>query len=641
MLMGLTAEIAAPLLEAVPRWPFISADGLTGGFVRPGSPQQIDPARYEASGVYAGALSDAPRRLACPAPSVPPVFDNPARRLFLAHDDGDQTSLSVIRLDQLHRPPVPLCVLPGSAQQLAWDEAHARLLVLVAEPGSDTAAVWSGRRNPRPQADPELNQGATGAQQLWAVDVATATSALLGPDAGSIWEFALAPDGTVACVYSDEPGEAGWYSPVVACFDPASRSLRRLYEPPWQVSHVAVEKAMGRIGFVEGWCSDRGLQSGRVVILGADGSVERRLEQIPADVTWIQWDDSGRLFFAGWQELSCASGYVDTDGTLESLVEAASLVGVPPRPSFALSADGSVRMTTWSDVATPPKVVVMDDRGSRTTWAETRSDPAPACSVIEGAWEGDDHLEIRGLLLRPSPELAAAGNGGALVVIIHGGPSALHHHGYDPANSNQLLAAGFSVLLPNPRGSSGRGPDFGMANLGDPGGAEMDDVLAGARWAVAQGHVPPGKPAVMGSSYGGYLSAVAATSRSSEVSAAVVKAGISNFGSARNTGNNFRGYDLILGGMPTDPAVRQLCLDRSPIYQAHRQTAPTLILHGDDDRCVPASQGHELFTCLRSLGTDVEMATYPREGHQITEPDHVCDVWARTIRWLSYWIARS
>ena len=114
-----------------------------------------------------------------------------------------------------------------------------------------------------------------------------------------------------------------------------------------------------------------------------------------------------------------------------------------------------------------------------------------------------------------------------------------------------------------------------------------------------------------------------------------MKAGISNFGSARNTGNNFRGYDLILGGMPTDPAVRQLCLDRSPIYQAHHEAAPTLILHGDDDRCVPASQGHEMFVCLRSLGTEVQMATYPREGHQITEPDHVSDVWARTIRWVS------
>jgi dipeptidyl aminopeptidase/acylaminoacyl peptidase len=640
--MGLSAGPAAPQLEAAPKWPFVSGDGLTGGFVRPGTAQPVDPARYEASGVFAGALSEAPRRIPCPAPSVPPVFDNPARRLFLAHADGDRTSVSVARLDQLHRVPAPLCVIPGSVQQMAWDRSRDGLLLLVAEPGSDTAAVWSGRRNPRPPADPELNQGEIGAQQLWSVDVDTAAAELLGPDTGSIWEFAVAADGTVACVYSDEPGEAGWYVPVVARFDPKTRSLQHLYRPEWQASHVAVEQATGRIGFVEGWCSDRGLQSGRVVLLGADGTVERRLDQIPADVTWIQWDDSGRLFFAGWQDLSSASGYVRTDGTLEVLVEPASLVGVPPRPSFALSADGSVRMTTWSDEVTPPKVVVLDDRGGpASTWAETSSDPAPEFSVIEGAWAGPGDREIRGLLLVPSPELAAAGNGGALVVVIHGGPSGVHHHGYNTASSHQLLAAGFSVLLPNPRGSAGRGPEFGQANLGDPGGAEMEDVLAGARWAVAAGHVPPGRPAVMGGSYGGYLSAVAATSRSSEVSAAVVRAGISNFASARNTGNNFRGYDLILGGMPSDPAVRQLCLDRSPIYQASGQTVPTLIIHGDDDRCVPASQGLELFICLRSVGVQTEMATYPREGHQITEPDHVSDVWARTIRWLSYWTARS
>ena len=94
MIMGSDAGVAAALLEAVPRWPFISADGQTGGFVRPGSLQPVDPDRHEASGVFAGALTGAPRRIACPAPSVPPVFDNPARRpFFLAHDDGDQTSL--------------------------------------------------------------------------------------------------------------------------------------------------------------------------------------------------------------------------------------------------------------------------------------------------------------------------------------------------------------------------------------------------------------------------------------------------------------------------------------------------------------------------------------------------------------------
>ena len=73
-------------------------------------------------------------------------------------------------------------------------------------------------------------------------------------------------------------------------------------------------------------------------------------------------------------------------------------------------------MTTWSDATTPPRVIIRDDRGSSRTWADTRSDfGVTSCTVIEGAWEGPGGLEIHGLLLVPSAELAAAYNGGVFV----------------------------------------------------------------------------------------------------------------------------------------------------------------------------------------------------------------------------------
>ena len=256
-------------------------------------------------------------------------------------------------------------------------------------------------------------------------------------------------------------------------------------------------------------------------------------------------------------------------------------------------------------------------------------------TVVEGAWPGAGGEEVHGILLVPSEQLAAAGNGGALVVIIHGGPSIAYHHAFDLAHGNRLLVEGFSVLLPNPRGSVGRGAAFARGNFGDPGGVELDDVMAGARWAVSTGLVPAGKPAVMGSSWGGYLSAVAATARAGEISAAVVGAGISDLASCRNTCNNPPFYDIFLGGLPSDERVRQLCVERSAIYLAAGPVAPTLILHGEDDRCVPVSQAHELFSALRSVGGEVELAIYPREGHQVSEPDHLADYWARAVRWLS------
>ncbi len=139
----------------------------------------------------------------------------------------------------------------------------------------------------------------------------------------------------------------------------------------------------------------------------------------------------------------------------------------------------------------------------------------------------------------------------------------------------------------------------------------------------------------MGSSWGGYLSAVAATAKAGEISAAVVGAGISDLASCGNTCNNPPFYDIFLGGLPTTERVLRLCIERSAVYLAAGPVAPTLILHGEDDRCVPVSQAHELFNAMRAVGGEVELAIYPREGHQLGEPDHLADYWARAVRWLS------
>ena len=137
-----------------------------------------------------------------------------------------------------------------------------------------------------------------------------------------------------------------------------------------------------------------------------------------------------------------------------------------------------------SDECTTPEVVVLSGEGARKVWAAGDIHPAPELSVVEGAWAGAGSQEIHGILLVPSANLAASGNGGSLVVIIHGGPILAYHHAFDPARAYRLVGEGFSVLLPHPRGSVGRGGTFARGNFFDPGGAELDDVMAGAPLAV-------------------------------------------------------------------------------------------------------------------------------------------------------------
>ena len=98
----------------------------------------------------------------------------------------------------------------------------------------------------------------------------------------------------------------------------------------------------------------------------------------------------------------------------------------------------------------------------------------------------------------------------AAIVYIHGGPTSQTMNSF---NRFVQYAAnqGYMVLAPNYRGSTGYGKEFQQANLFDMGGGDLQDVLAGVDWIKQTGHLDPKKIAVMGGSYGGYLSMMAVT----------------------------------------------------------------------------------------------------------------------------------
>jgi dipeptidyl aminopeptidase/acylaminoacyl peptidase len=254
-------------------------------------------------------------------------------------------------------------------------------------------------------------------------------------------------------------------------------------------------------------------------------------------------------------------------------------------------------------------------------------------------WAGPDGTRIEGLLAEPGEVGGSAAGPRPLVVDIHGGPSLAFHHSWDLPWAELLTAAGYAVLMPNPRGGAGRGQDFGRANLGDPAGAEFADIEAGVAHCVAAGLADPGRVAAIGASYGGYLTAWAIALGSKgrgQFRCGVVIAGISDLVSVRGTANNAPFYDYLLQGRPADQPARYL--DRSPVTRLSAASSPALILHGQQDRCVPVSQAEELYAGLREFGIPAEFVCYPREGHQATEPAHVADQRERILRWLGTYL---
>jgi dipeptidyl aminopeptidase/acylaminoacyl peptidase len=222
------------------------------------------------------------------------------------------------------------------------------------------------------------------------------------------------------------------------------------------------------------------------------------------------------------------------------------------------------------------------------------------------------------------------------IVDIHGGPSWAAKHAFNPGSALPFAAAGYAVFLPNYRGNTGWGQDFAKLNIGDPGGAEFEDILAGIDRCVADGIADANRLGVTGVSYGGYMTAwaVATTDR---FKAAVMVSGIANqLSSHYSCNHDFHGF--INGGPLSEARHRDVALDRSPLMRLDRPSTPTLIIHGAEDRCTPLGQAHEFYGALLERGCVAELVVYPREGHGLREYGHRRDAWARTIDWFDRYL---
>ncbi|MCA9687053.1 MAG: S9 family peptidase, partial [Myxococcales bacterium] len=131
-----------------------------------------------------------------------------------------------------------------------------------------------------------------------------------------------------------------------------------------------------------------------------------------------------------------------------------------------------------------------------------------------------------------------AGTRYPLAVLPHGGPEGISFDGWNtrPTYPAQLFATrGYVVFMPNYRGSAGRGSAFAMSDHLDLGGAEFQDVLAGIDQLVADGLVDDKRVGMGGWSYGGYFSALAATTYSDRFGATMIAAAITDWVSFTGT----------------------------------------------------------------------------------------------------------
>jgi dipeptidyl aminopeptidase/acylaminoacyl peptidase len=220
----------------------------------------------------------------------------------------------------------------------------------------------------------------------------------------------------------------------------------------------------------------------------------------------------------------------------------------------------------------------------------------------------------------------------AAIVYIHGGPTAQSMNSF---NRFVQFAAnqGYMVLAPNYRGSTGYGKEFQQANLFDMGGGDLQDVLAGVDWIKQTGHLDPKKIAVMGGSYGGYLSMMAVT-KAPEVWAAGVPIVpfVNWFTEIENEDPVLQQSDLAtMGDVVKNKALYE---DRSPINFIDQIKAPLLLLAGGHDPRCPKSETQQVVDAIKKRGGTVEAKVYENEGHGFARVENQIDAYKRVADFL-------
>jgi len=517
--------------------------------------------------------------------------------LYLAASDGKARAISTFK---------------GVANTARWSPDGQRLALL--------ATVGAKKSTGATQAGaPQV--GEIGAdedeQRIALVPRSGGALKLLSPDDTFVYEYDWTPDGTGFVVTSAKGnGDNNWWVATLGHVDIGSGALRILAAPKTQLNMPRVSSDGKTVAYIGGLMSDFGSVGGDIFTVPLAGGE-------PVDLTpgfngsfnGLDWRKGQLLATAQMGGEQAVLTLDPSSGKHRVLWSQQASVGTACEGCVSLSADGTLAAITHDNDALPARVSARS-----ITWT-------------------NNQFTVQGWLI--SPRQIDAGKTYPMAVIVHGGPAAAATPGYIAPGKgshglvNDLTAKGYFVFLPNPRGSYGQGLAFSSANQRDLGGGDWRDILAGIDAVEKVAPVDDRRLALMGHSYGGYMTMWGVT-HSQRFKAAVAGAGIANWISYYGQ-NGIDQWMIPFFGHSAydDPAVYRAA---SPIESIKAARTPTLITVGERDVECPPAQSVEFWHGLKALGTPVSLVIYPGEGHSFQLPSSRADERARTLAWLDRYV---
>ncbi len=229
-------------------------------------------------------------------------------------------------------------------------------------------------------------------------------------------------------------------------------------------------------------------------------------------------------------------------------------------------------------------------------------------------------------------------NGEKVAAILwpHGGPASQYSTGFDLMHQ-VLAAAGYAVIAPNPRGSTGYGTAF--MNL-DNTTKRMDsvtDLAHAAYWLRDQKKGDAKRLAVYGGSYGGFMVLAQVTHYPDLWAAGINVVGICNFVTfLEKTGAYRRAHrEQEYGNLREH---REFLERISPLHHVGKIKCPMLVIHGANDPRVPVEEAEQIVAALKKRNIPVEYLRYEDEGHGLAKLKNRLDAYPKMADFLDRYL---
>lgn len=453
-----------------------------------------------------------------------------------------------------------------------------------------------------------------------------------GPD-----DYALSPDGKELCyvmVSDPEPAvstNSDLYIVPIEGGQPQKITLNvaadnsPLYSPDGK---FIAYRTQARAGYEsDRWrlaVFDRSSRQTRILTEGLDRWI--------GSFTWAP--DSSRIFFTVEDRGRQVIQMIPTSGGGARIIAS----GPSQLDDVRLTQDGKTMLYTEQTASRPIEIYRAASTGGAAVPLTRLNEDLLAgyqLTAAEEFWvDGAEGARVHSFLIKPYG--FEPGKKYPVLFLIHGGPQSAWGYSWSYRwNAQVFAAAGYAVVMPNPRGSTGYGQKFIDEINSDWGGKVFEDIMAVVRHVAGQPWADPERMGAAGASYGGYMMnwLLGHTDRFKVL---VSHAGVFDLRSMFGETEELWFPLWEFRGSPwsnPEPYTKW-----SPSYYVPQFKTPTLVTHGELDYRVPVGQGLQLFTALQLQKIPSRLVLFPDEGHWILKPQNSRFWYEQVLEWLATWL---